>query len=57
MLITLRAERVNPGLFYRKYGRNCVCLIRVRRDTGFFFCDLLEKRVDPQSVWPPFASL
>ena len=57
MLITLRAERVNPGLFYRKYGRTCVCLIRVRRDTGFFFCDLLEKRVDPQSVWPPFASL
>ena len=37
MLITLRAERVNTGLFYRKCGRTCVFLIRVRLDTGFFF--------------------
>ena len=37
MLITLRAKRVNTGLFYRKYGRTCVCLIRVRLDAGVFF--------------------
>ena len=37
MLITLTAVRVNTGLFYRKYGRTCVCLIRVPLDTGFFF--------------------